>query len=42
MFENQEVDGGEVKSLAGFTNKVANVEVGLSEVWGGRLSGGSS
>ena len=38
IVENLELDGGEVKSLVGFTRKVANGEVGFSEVWGGRLS----
>jgi len=37
IVEDRELDRGEVKSLAGFADKVAYVEVGLRELRGRRL-----
>ena len=42
IVEDRELDRGEVKSLAGFADKVAYVEVGLRELRGRRLRRGSS
>ena len=38
IVKNQELDRCAVEPLAGLTNEVGYVEVGLCEVWEGRLS----